>query len=99
LPVLLVGDFNAAAGANKAYEILTSEDFLTDTWITAGERINEQFGTFHNFQGPKAGGRIDWILTRGAVRATKAEIMTCSSNGQYPSDHFPVLTWLQWGRR
>ena len=97
LPVILTGDFNAAAGSNKAYSILTDGNFLTDTWTTARERINEPFGTFHNYQTPRAGSRIDWILTRGPVSADKIEIITCSRNGQYPSDHFPVITRLRWG--
>jgi endonuclease/exonuclease/phosphatase family metal-dependent hydrolase len=97
LPVVLTGDFNAAAGSNKAYSVLTDDNFLTDTWTSARERLNEQFGTFHDYQAPRAGARIDWILTRGPVSAEKIEIVTCSRDGQYPSDHFPVIAWLHWG--
>ena len=50
LPVLLVGDFNAAAGSNKAYAILTDDKFFTDTWTTARERVNEGIGTFNGVQ-------------------------------------------------
>ncbi|MFO1501803.1 MAG: endonuclease/exonuclease/phosphatase family protein [Verrucomicrobiota bacterium] len=96
IPVLLVGDFNAAAGANKAYEILTDGGFLTDTWTSAQERRNENISSFHDFRGPRAGARIDWILTRGPVDALATEILTCAENGQYPSDHFPVMTWMRW---
>ena len=46
--MILLGDFNATAKANKAYEILTVGGFLKDTW--AGE---EQV-TSHDFTG-KAG--------------------------------------------
>jgi endonuclease/exonuclease/phosphatase family metal-dependent hydrolase len=97
LPVLLVGDFNAAAGSNKAYEILTEAQFFTDTWTAAPQRRNDTIGTFHNFQGPREGGpRIDWILSRGPVAVDRTEIVTCSENGQYPSDHFPVIAELHW---
>lgn len=96
LPIVLVGDFNAAAGANKTYDILTEGDFLKDTWTTAGERKNEDISTFHNYRGPREGARIDWILTRGPVAADKIEIVTFSADGQYPSDHFPVIAWIRW---
>ena len=91
LPLILLGDFNAAAGANKAYDILLEGDFLADAWKTAAERRGEVVKTFHGFRGPSAGDdRIDWILTRGGVRVGAVEILTFNRDGQYPSDHFPV---------
>ena len=69
LPVLLVGDFNAAAGANKAYKILIEGDFFKDTWQTARERLGEGVATFNNFRSlQKTGVRIDWILSRTMLR-------------------------------
>ncbi len=98
LPVLLVGDFNAAAGKNKAYSILTDDKFFTDTWATARERVNEDIGTFNGFKAPQKGGsRIDWILSRGDVVADHIEIVTFSRDGQFPSDHFPVVAKLRLG--
>lgn len=96
LPVLLVGDFNAAAGANRAYDILVKDGGFTDTWQSAAQRKGRVVRTFHNFQGPVEGdGRIDWILTLGPVRTDAVEISTCAKEGQYPSDHFPVLAWVR----
>jgi endonuclease/exonuclease/phosphatase family metal-dependent hydrolase len=95
LPVLLVGDFNAEAGANKAYDILGGQDGLQDLWSAATERRNEGLNTFHDFAGPKPGKvRIDWILGRGVASVSAAEIVTFSENGEFPSDHFPVVVWL-----
>ena len=34
LPILLVGDFNSNAGANKVYDTLVRDSGLTDTWNT-----------------------------------------------------------------
>lgn len=98
LPVLLVGDFNAQAGANRAYDVLVKEGGLRDTWAEAGVRRNEAVSSFHGFAGPRNEGvRIDWILGRGFERVRAAEIVTFSQGGQYPSDHFPVVAWLTLG--
>jgi endonuclease/exonuclease/phosphatase family metal-dependent hydrolase len=96
LPILLIGDFNAPAGSGKVFEILTADEFFVDTWTAAGERHNDGIGTFHNYKGPGEGARIDWILSRGAVMTDRTEIVTCQRDGQYPSDHFPVVAWMRW---
>ena len=76
-PIILAGDFNAAAGQNKAYTILTADNFLQDTWIKAPIREGEGFGTFNGFKSmPVSGERIDWILTRGDVKVEAATILT-----------------------
>jgi endonuclease/exonuclease/phosphatase family metal-dependent hydrolase len=98
LPVLLIGDFNAAAGSNKAYEILTGDKFFTDAWTIAGERRGEGINTFNGFKPAQQNGvRIDWILTRGYVTVAAAETLTYAPDRQFPSDHFPVLARLQLG--
>jgi endonuclease/exonuclease/phosphatase family metal-dependent hydrolase len=92
VPIILVGDFNAAAKGNKAYDILTEGGFLTDTWA------GEEEATFHDFKGtanPKL-GRIDWILTRGAARGEGTKILKLQRGGQYPSDHFPVVAKIRY---
>jgi len=98
LPVLLIGDFNATAQTNKAYHILTGDQFLTDAWLAARERSGEGIATFNDFKAIQANGsRIDWILSRGKISVEGAEILTFSRNGQFPSDHFPVLARLRLG--
>lgn len=97
LPVLLVGDFNAVAEANKAYEILVGDDRFVDTWKAAATR-GEAWDTFHGYHAPGKGGRrIDWILARGAVNVRQSEVVTFEQAGQYPSDHFPVIARLTLG--
>jgi endonuclease/exonuclease/phosphatase family metal-dependent hydrolase len=99
LPVLLIGDFNAKAGANRTYDILVKEGGFKDTWDTAKEKRGKTVATFHNFRGPvERDDRIDWILSRGPVETLATEISTCSRDGQYPSDHFPVTAWIKLGR-
>lgn len=97
LPVLLVGDFNAVAGQNPVYDILVNDEAFVDTWLAA-EKRGEAIRTFHNYRGPQAGdGRIDWILSRGPVRTRWTEVVTYEKDGQYPSDHFPVLARMVLG--
>ncbi len=92
LPIVLLGDFNATAGANKAYDIFTEGQFLTDAWKVAAQRRGEVVKSFHGFRGPTPGDdRIDWIMTRGQVSVAAVEILTFNRGGQYPSDHFPIV--------
>lgn len=96
IPIILTGDFNAAGGNNKAYSILTDDNFLTDTWTSAKTRRNETVGTFNNFNKAVEGApRIDWILARNGVVAESTEIVTFARDGKFPSDHFPILTTLR----
>ena len=96
LPLIVMGDFNAKAGANKAFEILTADGWLTDTWNTAKEKRGELVATFNNFRQKVPGdNRIDWILTRNIEAPAWIEIITCEKNGQFPSDHFPVMTEIR----
>jgi endonuclease/exonuclease/phosphatase family metal-dependent hydrolase len=98
LPVLLVGDFNAAAGKNQAYARLTGDQFFADTWAAARERVNDGIGTFNGFKATqKDGPRIDWILSRGKVAVDRIEIVTFSRGGQFPSDHCPLVAKVRLG--
>ena len=97
LPVIVTGDFNANAPDNPVYRTLTSGDAFSDTWVERNE-AEPEFGTFHDFLGMENAmgrGRIDWVLRRGPIDTIEADIVTTSSNGQYPSDHYPVTARLR----
>lgn len=99
LPVLVIGDFNAAAGANRAYEIMTNGGYFKDAWEIAAQRQGVGIGTFNGFKAANPDGvRIDWILTRGDVAVARAETVTFTRDGQFPSDHFPVVAQVRFGR-
>jgi endonuclease/exonuclease/phosphatase family metal-dependent hydrolase len=85
LPVVLMGDFNAPAG-QEVYASLTER--LCDSWKAAAGRIGPE-GTVHGF-GRFEGGRIDWILHRNMGDVLRAETITFTMQGLYPSDHYPV---------
>ncbi|WP_371596868.1 endonuclease/exonuclease/phosphatase family protein [Streptomyces sp. NBC_00564] len=93
LPVLVTGDFNAAAHESPVYDTMLHAG-LVDTWDTAAER-SRLYATFHGYR-PLApdGDRIDWILATPGVTAHRSTINTFSLNGQCPSDHLPVQATL-----
>ncbi|MET7333603.1 endonuclease/exonuclease/phosphatase family protein [Nonomuraea sp. NPDC005650] len=96
-PVVFTGDFNTAAEKSQSYAILTGENALTDTWATARRR-GPAYNTFGGWKPPVANGdRIDWILARGDVETLWSEIDPFEQNGQYPSDHYPVIAHLKIG--
>jgi endonuclease/exonuclease/phosphatase family metal-dependent hydrolase len=95
LPVVLTGDFNTSAGG-EIYQMLMNAQ-LQDAFKSAKQRVNDTFGTFHNYNNKNGGGssnRIDWILFRGQVKSLRGEIVTYTKDGEYPSDHYPVMVDL-----
>lgn len=95
LPVIATGDFNEAAKPGlTVYDKLVTNGPLDDSWMTAEQR-SELWGTFHGYKPlTPNGNRIDWILTTPGLRVSKASINTFSKNGQFPSDHLPVESWI-----
>jgi endonuclease/exonuclease/phosphatase family metal-dependent hydrolase len=100
LPVIVVGDFNAAADSSAPYQVLTgsagrewpgpeSRDYL-DVYRAlhpAGARGEK---TYHGFEGGTDGERIDWILVSPGIRPLESEIVHNRPGGRWPSDHYPV---------
>lgn len=100
VPLIVAGDFNAPAGDSLVYDMLVDRGPLRDAWREAG-LAEPPLGTYHAFDGLETDGtrgRIDWVLTRGDIEATGAEVITYSRDGQYPSDHFPVQVTLHTAR-
>lgn len=95
VPLILVGDFNCAGGNSKAYDTLTKDAHLTDSWVVAKERINERLNSFNDFKPAREEGiRIDWILFRGNAQVSTTQISNYAENNQFPSDHFPITADL-----
>lgn len=86
IPVILIGDFNAAAGGD-VYELMLSQ--FTDAWQDTVHRSGPE-ATFNEWTGVTEGRRIDWILYQGLVRPDQVETVTHNRDGSYPSDHYPV---------
>jgi endonuclease/exonuclease/phosphatase family metal-dependent hydrolase len=93
LPVIITGDFNAAAPTAEPYKILTEQ--FRDAWTSAARTAGPE-GTSSTFAGRTTGRRIDWILFRGPFQVLEMETVTYQEDGRFPSDHFPVLAVLEW---
>jgi len=96
LPVILVGDFNAVAKANRAYNTLTGQGAFKDSFETAKEKVNADWNTFNSFRKTNKGKRrIDWILTKGPAKTDHTEIVLFDETKQLPSDHQPVTAIIR----
>ncbi len=94
-PQILTGDMNAAPG-NPAIERFLATGWR-DAWQDA-HGLAETGTTFHGFRGAdydRDKGRIDWIFTRGGVRAIGGEVARDAPQGRYPSDHYFLTADLE----
>lgn len=93
--VVVMGDFNAAAEYSATWRTATSQG-LHDAWTIAAERHGPAV-TSNGFGPPPEGweARIDWILVGGPVEVPSIATVLHSVDGQYPSDHYPVLATLR----
>jgi endonuclease/exonuclease/phosphatase family metal-dependent hydrolase len=101
VPVLVTGDFNSRQDG-YSHDIFMKKGGMKDAYMEAAERINENYGTIHHFTDPSGGGKdnkIDWILYRGDVTVLRGEVVTFHADGQYPSDHYPVMADVTLGDR
>lgn len=94
-PVILTGDFNALAENSPPYTVAMEKGF-TDSWVAAPEKVGPST-TWCGFEDPAKSRerRIDWIIYRGPIVASKCEAVTYNEEGRYPSDHLPVFATLQ----
>ena len=98
-PVVVLGDFNATAGASDTWHAATAGG-LRDAWDVAAVREGPA-ATYNGFRSPGAEeegeGRIDWVLVGGPIDVSAAATVVHSRQGRFPSDHFPVLAKLTIG--
>jgi endonuclease/exonuclease/phosphatase family metal-dependent hydrolase len=106
-PYVVLGDFNAGEN-NPAVRFLTgaADGLVEDVDATVGSpHLRDTYralhsnpvgvGTFNAFRGETGGEKIDWILVSDAWEVLDAAIVRTSTNGRYPSDHFPVTALIR----
>lgn len=85
-PQILLGDFNASAGAASLRPLLESGFRLV--------RPQGAGGTFHGFSGDTSGPRIDHIFVNENLRVLDARVVARADLAPLPSDHWPVVATL-----
>lgn len=85
--IVVTGDFNADAGGEVHRRL---GGMFRDAWNEADERYGPA-GTVHGFGVRPPVRRIDWVLYRAPWRVVRAETVTTTRDGSFPSDHFPVV--------
>lgn len=90
-PVILTGDFNGDH-QSEWYQLIANSGFLMDTY----SRVTKPYVPNGSFQGfganLNAGNIIDHIFTSDHFKVSKWGVLTDTYNGKFPSDHFPVLS-------
>lgn len=95
LPIVLTGDFNVDEN-NEAYFTLAKSGIVKDTYELA-KMVYEPNSTFNAWgKGLKPKQRIDHIFITAPFKVDKYGILTDTYMGKFPSDHFPVVSKLQW---
>ena len=95
-PVILTGDFNGNR-ASESYQILSNSTILTDSY--AGVKFPyENNASFNGFKTPRGMDVIDHIFITKHFTSTKWGILTDTYFGKYPSDHFPVVSHLNFNK-
>lgn len=92
--VILMGDFNSGR-QSEAYQNI-DQNWIPDTYRKAAI-VHEHNPTFNNFgRNLESAEVIDHIFASNTFRVNRWGIIGDSYHGKYPSDHFPVLTELEY---
>jgi endonuclease/exonuclease/phosphatase family metal-dependent hydrolase len=96
-PVVLTGDFNGNH-ATEWYQLIANSGILRDTYKEVKHPYVNN-GTFQNFgRNYTTGDIIDHIFVTRHFSVKRWGVLTDSYNGKFPSDHYPVLAEIQWGK-
>lgn len=101
LPTILMGDFNSAPDGS-AYQLLaaTPTSGLRDSRIASRTPAYGPPGTFNEFKIDRDDpAPIDHILVSGQFAVEGYSVVTQHWGGRLPSDHYPVVADLMFGKR
>ena len=91
LPLLITGDFNATP-ESEVYRTATS--LLNDSRVISYTPHRGPQNTFTDYGRSNSGHPIDFIFVSGEVKIFSHKTDDTLINGQYPSDHYPVVVEL-----
>lgn len=90
LPVLVLGDFNAALHSRSLRALLASGG-TSDSWASAQRHLTPEWGSFVGSHPPRLRGRrIDGVLATDDVAVRAVGMNTRTLDGIRPSDHLPM---------
>lgn len=95
MPCLLTGDFNVRADSKLMKEFKSAAYRLNG--LRATQDIKPELyekTTMGEFKGKEYGRHIDYIFATKEFDVKNVEIVKDHHNGQYPSDHYPILAEL-----
>ncbi len=88
--IILTGDFNEGPSEDVRKILIDSDIELDDSWLLLNK---EEEASHHKFTGTNpTGTRIDWILTSKSLNPISTRLVKESTEGIFPSDHFPVIS-------
>lgn len=98
VPTILTGDFNIDQ-YNESYAVVNNSGLLKDCYVLSPIKLANG-PSFNSFKmGPTTGSaRIDHMFVSKQFTVNRYAILTNSFNGQYPSDHFPVVANISFGK-
>jgi endonuclease/exonuclease/phosphatase family metal-dependent hydrolase len=96
-PIILTGDFNGNH-ASEWYQTIATSGFLKDSFREVKyPYVNN--GSFQNFgRNFNTNDIIDHIFISSHFNTKRWGVLTDSYSGKFPSDHFPVLAEIRWGK-
>ena len=88
-PVISTGDYNSTPDSNPV-KILLNDGLFKDSYVVSEKPPYGPVGTFNGFS-PGNTSRIDYIFVTDHIRVKEYGVLNDRPNGEYPSDHDPVL--------
>lgn len=100
ISVILTGDFNGNT-STEWYKEIAQSNILFDSYTQAPIKLegNPTYQAYGNVEVLKGNDVIDHIFITKDFRVKKWGILSNTFHGKYPSDHFPIITFLEWNSK
>lgn len=90
-PTIIMGDFNTTENSQTYLNV-------TETFLDVKYQVENEYrncATYHNWGQDLNSPAIDYfMITKTGFTVDGYEVITNTYNGDYPSDHFPIVTTL-----
>ena len=93
-PVFATGDFNCNP-ESEPIRLLLYEGLLKDSYVLTEQQPYGSLGTFNGHRDALPTSRIDYILVTKDIRVKEYGVINDRPNGQFPSDHDPVIAVVE----